>query len=68
MATPNPHTQAYLHSLGIDPTRVIQDGWDSKHYLTLERNGFGTVRVIREWPENFNAKLFIAFMKKDGLV
>lgn len=68
MVAPNPHVQAHPDSLGIDPTRVLQDGWDSERYQTLERNGFGTVRVIHNWPENFNAKPFIAFMKKDGLV
>lgn len=68
MVTPNPHVQAYLDSLGIDPTRVLQDGWDSERYQTLERNGFGTVRAIRDWPEGFSPKLFVALMKKDGLV
>lgn len=64
----NPHTQAYLQSLGLEPDKVLQDRWDSEQYQTLERTGFGSVRVIHDWPDNFNAKLFIAFMKKDGLV
>ena len=70
----NPHTQAYLKSLGIDPRQVDRYGWDSHTYLEFQGSydeegeyvrehylDWGdSIRVQREWPEEFHYPTFFA--------
>lgn len=63
----NPNVQRYLTSLGLDPSKVMREGWNDTHYHEYVHDLAGKRIVEREWPQKFTAKALIEAMQKDGL-
>lgn len=65
----------YLEKFNLDPSRVLQEGWDETGYWWLHLDEHGHPVMLagdvstewREWPEKFGYKTFVKLAQQNGI-